>query len=265
MRKIILPIFYILLLISCRENEHQKEKTTISATSKINLAKESANSEKKNINHLFVANGGSVLYMKNGERRSQARFDTDGNFVEELLKVAREDGKYKDYDNYLMEEKDSLNFFEDFGRIKSDWLILKGNEITNKQQVVSFTSPKNKNSQDVRTVESTQLILFNPEIKHFNDENSVEAESYFTAMDDWAYYSNELREFFKKKGVKSSYNEKRYLEFKIENNKTILIDTKSKINNYTPNALLYKKGKTPIILHLIASDNDPDEIQSYLK
>ncbi|MFG4002413.1 hypothetical protein [Flavobacterium aquidurense] len=265
MRKFFLLFFYILVLASCKEKEYQKKKNTVISSAKTKVTKENSSNEKKNINHLFVANGGSVLYMKNGERRSQARFDTDGDFIEELLKVASTDGKYKDFENYLIEDKDTLEFFDDFGKIKSDWVILKGNNITNNQQVVSFSTLKNKNAQDVKVIEATQVILFNPEVKHFDDENSVEAESYFTAMDDWAYYSNELRESFQKNGIMSSYNEKRYLEFKIENNRTIIIDTKSKINNYLPNALLYKKGKTPIIIHLISSDNNPDEIQKYLK
>lgn len=263
-RKIILLFINILVLTSCKKNEHQKESTIVSS-SEINSNKENTAGDKKNINHLFVANGGSVLYMKNGETRSQARFDTDGDFIEELLKVAQPDGKYKDFDNYLIQDKDTLNFFDDFGRINSDWIILKGNTITSNQQIVSFSTIKNKNEQNVKAIESTQLILFNPEIKEFKNEDSEEAESYFAAMDDWAYYSNELSKYFEKEAVKSSYNDKRYLKFKVEDNRTIIIDTKSKINNYEANVILYKKGKTPIILHLLLNDNNLDGIKAYLK
>ncbi|KUJ60997.1 hypothetical protein AR687_14820 [Flavobacteriaceae bacterium CRH] len=266
MKKLILLFFYSALLISCKNENTNAKDTITSSSAKTEPTDESIKKEKENINHLFVANGGSVLYMKNGERRSQARFDTDGDFVEELLKVAGKDGNYKDFDDYLIENNDTLQFFDEFGIIKPDWVILKGNEISNRQQIISFTTPKNPTTQDIQSIQSTQLIFFTPEPREFEDENSEEADAYFTAMDDWGWYAHELREYLEKKGIKeSSGTPKRYLQFKIENNKTILIDTKSKINNCSPDALLYKKGKTPMILHLIVSDNNPDEIKKYLK
>ena len=260
------PIYWILgmlVLVSCKKNEDPKtipNTVPTPATVKNKTAR-----EKDNINHLFVANGGSVLYMKNGERRSQARFDTDGDFVTELVKVATKDGSYKDFDTYLIENKDTLNFFEDFGRITSDWRILKGHPINSSLQVVSYTGPDAKNSQDVETVPATSLVIFRPESKLIKDENSKEAEDYYTAMDDWNYYAAELNHYFKKLHVSTVYAKKRYLTFEIEDKKTITIDTQNKLNNYAAQCVLYKKGTTPIIVYFLAEDNNADELKNYLK
>lgn len=255
------------MLTSCQQNENQK-KIKEPNTETINSTKEYSVNEKNeenNVNHLFVANGGSVLYMKNGEKRSQARFDTDGDFVIELLKVAQPNGTYKDYNNFLIEDNDTISFFEDFGKIAPGWMILKGSRIKNNLQIVSFSSLKNENSNEIESIKSTCLIIFSPETKNFDDENSKEADSYFTVMDDWGYYSSELSTYFEKFSIKSKYTKKRYIELEIENKKKIIIDTKSKINDYYTSCLLYKKGTTPIIVYLIMDDNTIDEIKNYLK
>jgi hypothetical protein len=223
---------------------------------------ERSTDEKENINHLFVANGGCVLYMKNGERRSQARFDTDGNFVAELLEVAEKDGVYKDFDHYLIDNGDTLNFFDGVGNVEPDWKILKGHAIKYCRQLVSFTSPKQQDKGHTKLITSTSLIIFSPTLKKFENENSKEAEDWYTAMDDWNYYSHELAESFKKIGVKPRYTEKRFLRFNIENKQTITIDTKAKMNNFTANCLLYKQDKTPMLLYLV--DNDMAEVKRYL-
>lgn len=260
-------LLVVFVLESCENKTKietkEGEKKIIKKVKKISAL--SANNEKENINHLFVANGGSVLYMKNGERRSQARFDTDGDFVTELLKISGSHGSYENFDNYIVEDKDTINFFDDFGKISSDWMIIKGNEIINKLQLVSFVSPKEIKSENVESITSTKLIFISPEIKKFKDETSKEAEDYFTSMDDWNYYSNEISQYFKKIGISSSYPHKRFWQFEIENSKKITIDTKNKINGYLPQCLLYKKGKTPIIIYLLIDDNNLDEIKNYLK
>ena len=66
-------------------------------------------------------------------------------------------------------------------------------------------------------------------------------------------------------GIKSIYLKKPYLKLNIENNEEIIIDTEQEINNHNAQALLYIKGKRPLIIHLITSDNNLDEIKKYLK
>ena len=233
-------------MISCKEEQIIKKEVMNPSTSKKSII----SNKRKNINHLLISNGGSILYMKNGDRRSQARFDTDDDFVTELLKVAEKDGKYKDFENYLIENNDTISFFNNFGEIESDWSILKGVNIKSNLQVVSYTSPKNKNN--IESIESTKLIIFSPKM------NESDPETYI-------YFAEKLEKYFLKKGITSLFTKKRYLKFDIDNNKNIIIDIKRKMNNYSPNCLLYKKGENPIIIHLILEDNNLDEIIYYLE
>jgi hypothetical protein len=59
------------------------------------------------------------------------------------------------------------------------------------------------------------------------------------------------------KGQPFLLHQKKYFFFKIENNKEITLDTKTKINNYIAQSLLYKKGKTAINFGFILSPNYP--------
>ncbi|MDP9955573.1 hypothetical protein J2X97_001210 [Epilithonimonas hungarica] len=256
---------YFLILavvISCKKEQEVQE---IKKDSSIVKSKTINENPRDQVQHLFIANGGSILYLKNGEIKGQARFDTDGDFITELMKTETY-GHYTDYDDYLIDKKnkDTIFFFNDFGKIDEGWSILKGISIENPMQVVSYKSPKNPNPSQTETISETRLIILSPETKTFADENSEEAEAYFTAMDDWNFYSLELNESFEKLGVKTHYMKKRFLGLDLPNHKSITIDTKSKINGYNALAFLYKKGRMPIIVSLIFSDNDLDEVKEYL-
>lgn len=245
------------------ENEiRHKDSSEQLATKPENKAVETPRDQ---VRHFFSANGGSILYLKNGEVKGQARFDTDGDFITDLMKT-KIYATYREFDNYLTESNGGTTpFFEDVGQIDASWKILKGETVENPMQVFSYHSPKNPKPENVETITETTLIIFNPETKTFADEHSEEAEHYFIAMDDWNWYSHELSENFEKMGIKTIYLKKPNLKLKIGKNREIIINTKQKINNYNPQALLYVKGKRPLIVHLIASENRWDEIKTYLK
>lgn len=249
--------------ISCKKEQKVQE---IKKDSIIIESKVANENPRDKVQHLFTANGGSILYLKNGEIKGQARFDTDGDFITELMKTETY-GHFTDYDDYLIDKKnkDTTFFFNDYGKINEGWKILKGISIENSMQVVSFKSEKNPNPSQTENISETRLIIFAPELKTFKDKNSPEADAYFTAMDDWNFYSLELDESFEKLGVKTHYMKKRFLSFDVPNHKSITIDTKSKINGDNVLALLYKKGKMPIIISLIFGDNNLDEMKEYLK
>ncbi|WP_175622974.1 hypothetical protein [Chryseobacterium schmidteae] len=262
-------IFFIILIvfftISCRKDKDsintEQRKDSISQIT----TPSAENPNKNQVRHFFSANGGSVLYLKNGDVKGQARFDTDGDFITELLKTQTYD-TYRESDNYLIQgNKDTIQFFDDFGKIDESWNILKGEPVKNKMQVISYKNPERSRLEQTENVAETRLIIFSPEYKTFKDENSEEAENYFTAMDDWNFYTHELNEQFEKLGIKTVYLKKPYLKLKIGNNKSIVINTHEKINNYNTQALFYKKGKKPIVIHLIFSDNNLEEIKEYLK
>ncbi|WP_312765878.1 hypothetical protein [Epilithonimonas sp.] len=259
---------YFLILtiaVSCKKEEVQ-EVEQIKKDSIITGSKTPTENPRDQVQHLFTANGGSILYLKNGEIKGQARFDTDGDFITELMKTETY-GNYTDYDDYLIDKKnkDTTFFFNDFGKIDEGWNILKGVSIENPMQVVSYKSPKKPNSSQTENISETRLIIFAPELKTFADENSTEADTYFKAMDDWNFYSLELDESFERLRVKTHYMKKRFLSLDLPNQKNITIDTQSKINGHKVLALLYKKGKMPIIISLIFNDNNLDEIKKYLK
>jgi hypothetical protein len=260
-------------LVSCKKDtepikseiaKKDSAKTDILITEK--KEKSEIENARNQVRYFFSANGGSILYLKNGDVKGQARFDTDGDFISELMKT-KTYGKYKEFDDYLIEVNSNVktNFFEEFGKIDGSWKILKGVTVENQMQVFSYQSPKNPSPEEIETVSETRLIIFSPETKTFKDENSEEAETYFIAMDDWNWYSHELNENFEKMGIKSIYLKKPYLKLNIENNEEIIIDTEQEINNHNAQALLYIKGKRPLIIHLITSDNNLDEIKKYLK
>lgn len=263
------------MIISCKKEtepikseivKKESSKTDTLITEKTEKFEKSEIENARNqVRHFFSANGGSILYLKNGDIKGQARFDTDGDFISELMKTETY-GTYREFDNYLIEKNGvRTDFFEEFGKIDGSWKILKGATVENQMQVFSYQSPKNPLSEEIETITETRLIIFSPETKTFKDENSEEAEHYFIAMDDWNWYSRELNEEFEQMGIKSIYLKKPYLKLNIENNETITINRKDKINNHNAQALLYKKGKRPMIIHLITNDNNLDEIKRYLK
>jgi len=265
MIKTILYLSIILLMFSCKKEVKNTDKLIGKSPDSADVVKISKPEDPRDlVQHLFTANGGSILYLKNGDIKGQAKFDTDGDFVTELMKT-KTYGYYTDHNDFLIwkEQKDTTFFFNKLGRIDEGWNILKGISIENPMQVVSYKSPKNPNLKEIETISETRLIIFDPEIKTFKDENSQEAENYFTAMDDWNFYSLELSESLGKLGVQTKYLKKRFLNFNLINKN--VIDTKSKINGANVQALLYKKGKMPIVVPLILLEEDLELVKDYLR
>lgn len=264
MIKTILSLSIILLMFSCRKEVKNNDKVIGKSPDSADVKIKKQEQPRDLVQHLFTANGVSILYLKNGDIKGQTRFDTDGDFVTELMKT-KTYGHYNEYDDYLIgkEHKDTTFFFNELGRIDESWKIIKGISIENPMQIVSYKSPKNVDSKEIETISETRLIIFNAETKTFEDENSPEAENYFIAMDDWNFYSHELSESLGKLGVQTKYLKKRYLNFNLLNKN--VIDTKSKINGTNVQALLYKKGKMPILVPLILLEDDLNEVKAYLE
>jgi len=258
-----ITILLILFLgISCAKKSDNKE--TLESETIADTSNEKTNTiDKSQINHLFIANGGTLIYLKNGDVKSCAKCDADDDPIVAVLQT-KTAYQYKDLDNYLIEDKtDTIDFFEENGRIYSGWKIIKGIPITHELSVISYSKP-GKNEKDITKITDTRLVIFKPEIKEFADENTPEAEAYFTAIDDWGWYSVELTEAFEKRTIKTADLKTRFVSFPIENNKTITIDTQKPINKTKVFALLYQKNKRPIIMYLIPGDNDDDQIKMYL-
>lgn len=138
-------------------------------------------------------------------------------------------------------------------------------KIESPYQITNFQTCSDEISTDsIQAVNETCLITVMPETKEFEDENSEEAEAYFTAMDDWAYYNNETCEQFEKMGIKNVVAKKKYLLFTLNANKQIIVNTKAEQSFGDVSTLLYKKGRIPIFVFPIIGDNDMESIKKYL-
>ncbi len=259
---------FVLMLFSitaCKKKNSADKKTNevISNTGQIKDSVKSNNGEvdqKSLVDYYFQANGGSILYLKDGSMRSCARCDSD---VAELLNT-KAYYSYKAFDTFILENKSRTEFFDESGKIDRSWKIIKGIGISYDHELISYTEAP-KNLKYLEDVKDTRLVIFEPEYKTFKDQNSKEAEEYFIAMDDWNWYSNELNESFQELKIKTQYLKSRYVSIPIENNEVLNIDTWSNINGTKTQALLYKKGHRPLIISIISSSNDFDEIKNYLK
>jgi len=118
-------------------------------------------------------------------------------------------------------------------------------------------------ANNILDINETCLIEIWPEPIQFDDEESEEAEDYFTAMDDFAWYIAETRTRFEEMGIKSVIAEKQYLSFTLANNEKIIVDTRKEQNGVSVSTLLYKKGHIPIIISIVGQDMD--SINNYLQ
>lgn len=110
------------------------------------------------------------------------------------------------------------------------------------------------------TSETCYVQVWRPEIKKFEDEESEEAEAYFTAMDDFSYYMYEASEHLKNLNIPDTTIYLRFVRFDIGDSKTIVVDTEKHESKVA--MLLYKKGKNPLIIDIVM--NDIDRARSYL-
>jgi hypothetical protein len=118
-------------------------------------------------------------------------------------------------------------------------------------------------ADSIQPVTETCLVEMMPETRYFEDEESEEAEAYFTSMDDRAYYSWQTRRRFERMGVKSVLARKRYLSFEIDGGEKIIVDTRDEQNGHHVDALLYKRGRIPMLIDIVI--NDMDSINAYLE
>ncbi len=118
---------------------------------------------------------------------------------------------------------------------------------------------------DAFELSQTELVLIQPELKKFADENSEEAADYFTAMDDWAYYASETARLFEALHVKVVNTDKRYLIFTQGADQRMIFDTQKPRQDSeegTWGAFLYRQGQPPIAIDI--TDNDMAAAKAYL-
>jgi len=130
-------------------------------------------------------------------------------------------------------------------------------------------------ADSIHRIGETCLVTVLPPIRHFEGEESDEANVWFTAMDDWLYYAYELGERLKGMGVERVYAKQRYLSFELTGGETIVVDTEQRQHGpaaseqspdgHTVHALLYRRGRVPLLVNLIPLEEDIAVIEEYLR
>lgn len=124
---------------------------------------------------------------------------------------------------------------------------------------VSLYSPYDPTlNKDAFELQQTELVLIQPELKTFADENSEAAVDYSTTMDDWSYYASEITQSFEALHVKVVNTDKRYLIFTLGKDQRMIFDSQEPLSDPEDaggwGAYLYRKGQAPIALDITVSD-----------
>ncbi len=219
----------------------------------------------KKLKYLLSANGGSIGYFDDGSVVGCPRCDFDENVEESLLHL-EVIANYTIYPTYLFVKYPDYEskefFFDEYGSVNDDWKIINYQRIEFNKSVATFVS-RAISEDSIQDITSTCMIEMPLEIKHFENEESDEAQTYFTVMDDLLYYVHNTRERLSEKGIQSIIPTKQYLRFTLSDGTKIIIDSGANLNGINVSALLYKKGELPLILDIV--DGDVELENDYLQ
>ncbi|TQI78626.1 hypothetical protein FHU10_1336 [Serratia fonticola] len=135
------------------------------------------------------------------------------------------------------------------------------------EQHVTLYSPYHAGTvrDDAFELRQTGLVLIQPELKTFADEDSEEAQDYATAMDDWSYYASETTQHFEALPVQVVNTDKRYLIFTLGKDQRMIFDTRKPqpgAEEGVWGAFLYRQGQPPMGVDI--TDNDMAAAKTYL-
>jgi len=268
-KKAIIILNLALITSSCGQATKKQEATTENADTEIQQKFEfpfDTIEVRRTIKYFFQANGGAAVFFDDGMAFTCPRcelvfYDT------EKLEHLKPHSTYKEFPTYLLlDEENKWELYDDFGCITIDWVIVNYHLVKSPYQITNFQAHSHKtNADSIQTINETCLITIMPETKEFEDEDSEEADAYFTAMDDWAYYNYETCKQFEEIGIKNVVAKKKYLLFTLNANEQIVVNTQDRQNDQHVSILLYKKGHIPIFVYPIIGDNDMEIIDEYLK
>ena len=266
MKKTIFILSFLALTAGgCKQAAKQQTETTDNEIAgKQNLDTEQS---QRKVKHFFSLDGKNAVCFDDGTAFScYDYYDYErgaGNIEPEK---AEPNTTYKECDNYLLIGKDEKwNLFDDSGRIVMGWNIINYHKVHSYIQLTNILPYTNEIPADsIQAIKETCLIVLSFEQQHFDDEESEEAQAYFTIADDWLYYTSETITRFKEMGIKDIIHKKRYLSFMLYDGEKIIIDTKEKQNGTVYAALLYRKGYIPIMIDIVGSDEETEHIESYL-
>jgi len=181
--------------------------------------------------------------------------------------VGQENRKtYVEYPNRLHLSNDAeIKFFDNngLGHINPGWEVIRYYRIASNRQITNLISDIDHLGQfdDVKYIEETCLIILPLRGQPLSD--------------DRMFYEYQTVSKFEKMGIKIIHlgdgAEKGedeagtlYLNFKLYDGTTFFVDTNEEQNASSYSALLYRKGYIPIIIDIVGSDEQDEEIEGYL-
>lgn len=138
-------------------------------------------------------------------------------------------------------------------------LVLAASSVTAFATAVTLYRPYDQAvKEDTFEMQQTELVLIQPELKKFADENSEAAMDYSTAMDDWSYYASEITQSFAALHVKVVSTDKRYLVFTQGKDQRMIFDSQKPLPDSEDEggwgAFLYRQGQAPIAVDITFND-----------
>ena len=227
MRRLIIIFFTVILLCNCKDNQ------MTSGTARVKYIYE------------------DIEFFDNGIAR---------NIVSSV------EYKYQENETHLQLENDTeIMLFDFMGRINDGWKLINYHEVKSKYQITNFEISGSKPiGADIQEFLQTIFVVIPPTVPNFDDEDSEEADEYYTMTDDWAWYISETQTQIESMGVPIIWADKRYLSFVLSETETITVDVSQSQNGTSISGLLYKQGEIPIMIYTMWIDNDAMSIYDFL-
>lgn len=177
-------------------------------------------------------------------------------------------GAYNDSEASVTLFDDTVMPLYNDGQIAAGWLIVNYQKVISPRMVTRYQpcSGQTGGEQSI-DLKETALVIIKPEQQKFTNEDSQEAQDYFTGMDDWYYYASEMTQHYETLGIHVIDSEKKSLSFLLGKNECMDFDVKKWQPETSPDdswgAFLYRKGQLPIAIDI--TDYDTSETKMYLR
>ncbi len=219
------------------------------------------------LKYLFSSSSGLIGFYSDGTARTCPGCNQAASGIDTMAAL-EPFGTYNDSESSVTLSDDTVMPLYNDGRIAAGWLIVNYQKVMSPRMVTRYQhcSGHTMREQSI-DLKETALVVIYPEQKKFANENSQEAQDYYTAMDDWSYYASEITRHYEALGVQVSYSDKKALSFLLGKNECMNFDVKKWQSKTSPedswDVFLYRKGQLPIAVDI--TDYDTSETKNYLR
>ncbi|MDR0829180.1 MAG: hypothetical protein LBN95_03600 [Prevotellaceae bacterium] len=265
----------VIALCGCGNKTQKSSENTVEKPIDTTVATAQADEPQtaKKMKYLYFSAGDAIGFFDDG---TVAEYMSCGENAEnwKTLFTRKVVATYKEFPTYLLTDKKigkygtKFEFYSKYyyGNVESEWAMMNFQDIYYQPSSITHYVLHTVSEDNIQDIRGTCLIQMPVEIKHFENEDSPEAEEYLTIMDDYAWFMSETIGYFEQKGVKNISPKKKYLRFTLSDGERIVIDSDAAQNNVKPAALLYRKGAMPVVIDIATKDEDFDIFtDSYLQ